>query len=291
MSVVLLILKIVGCILLSLLIFLLLAVVAVIFVPFQYRITAQAKDDIEVDLRLHWLLYLICFRLKTVNGEKEAAIRFLGIKKQIYPANPDRKKRRRKRAVSKDKSAEKRLEEPVFVAQEVSPDFQDESAASSEDAQCGEKNAENKNCRPIFSKIRSFGRFFKAIPGKIKNMQMRLSAGWRILTDEANRQTTKLVTGELWYLLVHFRPRKLFADICYCAGNPAYTGKILAVLCMIPFLYQKKVQIVPDFESEQPYVRGMLKAKGHVRSFHLVRSGLYIWRDKNIKQLIRKIRQ
>ncbi len=288
MSIVLLILKIVGCILLILLTLLLLLAFAVVFVPVRYHIAAKSDENVEMDFRLHWLCCLIYFRLESVNGENRAAIRFLGIKKQIYPVKEKKKKQKKN---PDDEAVNKQaLEEPMFTAQEIKPDYQEKSTDFTEAEIIQEKTQDNKK-KTAFSKIKRLGKFFKAIPEKIKNARTKLAAGWQILADEANKRTAKLVLKELRYLWSHYRPRKLFADIRYCMGNPAYTGKTLAILSMIPFLFQEKVQIVPDFESEQPYFKGVLKAKGHIRSFHLIHSGLHIWRDKNIKKLIRKMKQ
>ena len=53
------------------------------------------------------------------------------------------------------------------------------------------------------------------------------------------------------YLLRHFGPRKLKADLTFATGDPARTGQLLGVICIFPVIYRNEVSIVPDFETER----------------------------------------
>ena len=127
--------------------------------------------------------------------------------------------------------------------------------------------------KQIFRKIRSF---FQTLSAKVRSVYSNFSKWKGIFTDEANRASVRLFYSEIKYLAFHYKPRRLKADIRYGLGDPALTGKSLAVLSMIPFLYKKKVQIVPDFETEKFFVEGNLDAGGYIRIFHLIRSGLHM---------------
>ena len=80
-------------------------------------------------------------------------------------------------------------------------------------------------------------------------------------------------------------------DISFATGDPALTGEVTGALSLIPLFYQKRVHVYPDFTSDEFYIRGNLMVKGHMALFHLLRSGIHILRDKNIKRLWYKIRK
>lgn len=308
MSVILLILKIIGIVLLALLGLLALFLCAVIFYPLGYRITGNFEEEIELHARLHWLFYLFCFRFQIVQEEKRAVLYILGIPKQIYPAVEKQEKRhKRKRRSSQSTDHDKETydwemeadggEESALRTLQMTS-IETENAASSETDFPQEEVAPSEKIslwkrfyqkiKQIFCKIRGF---FQTLPDKIRSAYSNFSKWKVIFTDEANRASVRMLWGEIKYLAFHYRFRKVKADIRYGLGDPALTGKSLAVLSMIPFLYKKKVQIVPDFETEEFFVKGNLDVRGHIRIFHLIRSGLHIWKDDNCKKFIRKLRQ
>ncbi|MBR5317213.1 MAG: DUF2953 domain-containing protein, partial [Lachnospiraceae bacterium] len=75
------------------------------------------------------------------------------------------------------------------------------------------------------------------------------------LTDEHNKSVVRKVLIEIGYLLRHFRFRKMETDIIFSTGDPAVTGQVLGVLCMLPLFYQYQFYIVPDFETESFYIK------------------------------------
>ena len=59
MSVILLILKIIGWILLTLFLLLLVVVFLVLFVPVRYRAEGSVEESVWIQGKVHWLLYLL----------------------------------------------------------------------------------------------------------------------------------------------------------------------------------------------------------------------------------------
>lgn len=248
-----------------------------------------------------------------VQDEQRAVLYIFGIPKQLYPVVEKKEKHRRKKNREDDSEETDDAEADVSAGeQELSPTMQitsisgEEPEVPPEDTVLPDRKAAFKQSRTDFQDKTSFfghflkkikhtfrkiRHFFRVLPDKFKAVYSNL-AEWRgILTDEANKASVKLIWGEIKYLAFHYKPRRLKADICYGLGDPALTGKSLAILSMIPFLYRKKVQIVPDFETEKLFVKGNLDARGHIRIFHLIRSGLHIWKDDNSRKFIRKLRQ
>ena len=111
------------------------------------------------------------------------------------------------------------------------------------------------------------------------------------ITDDRNREAVSHLWQELWYLVSHLKPNYIESDISFSAGDPALTGKITGAVSLLPVLYRYDAQVYPDFLSEEAYIRGRLKMKGHMALFHFVRSLIRLIRDENIRKLYDKIRK
>ncbi len=103
------------------------------------------------------------------------------------------------------------------------------------------------------------------------------------LTDEHNRSVVKKIFSELGYLLKHFKFRKIQTDLVFSAGDPAATGQILGILCMLPVLYRYEFNIVPDFETEEMYIKGSFLAAGKIRLIHVLITALRLILDKEVR--------
>ncbi len=92
MSVVIIVLKIIGGVLLFLLGFLLLALCLVFFVPVRYRVLAKLLEGQEAQLRVQvsWLLHLVTFFFVQEEGESRSSIRIFGIR--LKPKKEKKKK-------------------------------------------------------------------------------------------------------------------------------------------------------------------------------------------------------
>lgn len=95
---------------------------------------------------------------------------------------------------------------------------------------------------------------------------------------------------ELLYLLRHFRFRYIRAEVIFSLADPAVTGQALGVLCMMPFLYGRDVNITPDFEADRMYAEGEAEAAGRMRGVHFLVSLLRLLRRREVRSLIRRLR-
>lgn len=289
MSVLILILKIIGCLLLVLLGLILVLFLAVMFWPVGYRITGRIENEIDLNAKMHWLCYIISFRFVMENGDQIAVLRIFGFPIQIYPVVEKKPKKRKKRKKKQPKE-EKDAAEDSLPMEEVPGSKADgnETEADGHKKQDAEDftqaDAAEEN---LFDKIKTA---VTSLSEKIKGIFSRITDIKTQLWDENNRKILNLILKEIKNLLLHYHPRKIKADIHYATGDPAWTGELLGILSMIPFLYQKKVQIAPDFLSETPYFKGSFDVRGRIRMIHLIRSGLHIWKDKNVKTIIKKRR-
>ena len=104
-----------------------------------------------------------------------------------------------------------------------------------------------------------------------------------------NQHVVKKTLGELKYLLKHFGIRKIASDLTFSLADPALTGQILGLLCIIPVLYTGDVHIYPDFEAEQLYIKGTFSVKGRVRIIRLLIVAVRMILDKEVRTVLKKI--
>lgn len=111
------------------------------------------------------------------------------------------------------------------------------------------------------------------------------------LADEGNHRALSHGLSEVIYILRHYGPRRVEADVIYSLGDPANTGYVTAALSVCPFVYGKRCDIVPDFTSEKLYAKGRVDVRGHVRLVHCGMSGVRLIIDRDIRAVIKKIRR
>lgn len=108
-------------------------------------------------------------------------------------------------------------------------------------------------------------------------------------TDESNRHVVRHLWKELCFLLRHYMPKKLKADITFSLADPAATGGVLGIISLLPFLYRYPCSIAPDFTSEKLYVQGELMLKGRVTVCIFLVSFMRLMLDKEVRQIVRRL--
>ena len=83
--------------------------------------------------------------------------------------------------------------------------------------------------------------------------------------------------------------RKIHTELTFALADPALTGQVLGILCMMPFLYQYDFHIFPDFESESYYIRGSYDMKGRIQLIFLLITFIRIVADKDLRCFLKKI--
>ena len=136
-----------------------------------------------------------------------------------------------------------------------------------------------KNIKKFFMSIRKKLTGFKEFVVKVKE----------IVTDTKNQYAVRRLWEELLYLLKHFGFRKIHTELTFALADPAFTGQVLGVLCMMPFLYQYDFHIFPDFESESFYIRGSYDVKGRIQLIFLLVTAIRLLADKDIRSFLKKL--
>ena len=109
------------------------------------------------------------------------------------------------------------------------------------------------------------------------------------LADEHNKSVVRKIFAELGYLVRHFKFRKIDTNIVFSTGDPATTGQVLGVLCVLPLFYQYRFGIEPDFEAESFYIKGTFCVIGKVRLIHILIMALRLILDKEVRLVVKKI--
>ncbi len=277
MSVIIFILKLIGIILLVLLGLILLLVLLVLFVPVRYQVYGQIEDGTTIHAKLHWFLHLLSFQADYQDEEFISCLRIFGIRRNM----------RRESALAEDEwedetdaaAAERATTESAEAAVHTGCDDKSESP---EETHSGEKQNTQR-------KVRGMSARWRRIKEAILQLAKKLSSLKEIVTDEANQTVLLATLAELKYLLKHFKFRKLVTDLQFSAGDPAATGQALGILSMLPILYQYQVSIIPDFESEACYVKGVFEIKGRMRVVHFVAAFARLWKKKEVRIFVKKL--
>ena len=292
-TVLLTILKIIGIVLLVILGIMLFLLAVLLFVPVRYSVKGTVDNNITAEGKISWLCsifrYDFTFQEQDLNGEV-----------RIFGFRPKKKER-----VSEEELEEEAVPEVKDGVEEVVSDLV--SAAGEEDksektpikpeqdqevdSHKGKQNrkSSDKNSRPsgknifmrMWDKIKSF---MKKIKNFFIGIQKRLISFKEFVVKVKER-----LWEELLYLLKHFGFRKIHTELTFALADPALTGQVLGILCMMPFLYQYDFHIFPDFESESYYIRGSYGVKGRIQIIFLLVTAIRLLADKEIRSFLKKL--
>lgn len=297
------VLKIIGIILLALFGLLLLAVGLILFVPIRYRIFGESEEDAVVHVRVTWLLHLISWRADYQNKDFSSAFRILG----IHPKDKDGVKERFAVSEDEEDSEGAFADEQEQTADRAESDIEviTDKESGKERGSKAEQESEIRSRAKLgqdSERARKEGIFFK-LKNKALEIKQRLVHGWKLLgqvkdrasmgqaliSDETNRLVAGMVLRELKYLLRHFKFRRIDTDLRFSLGDPAATGQALGVLAVMPFVYQYRFQVYPDFESEDVYLKGTYSIQGRARGVHILVALVRLLRQGEFRSVVGRL--
>lgn len=275
LGILLMILKVIGLFFLGVLGLLLALFVLVLLLPVPYHVWVSG-DTADPDQ--------LAYRIK-----------IFGI--QLLPKK-ERRRRKAKHGLSKKQTPEEALlsagEQPENLTRQLTDDSgqtgERESTVSQQttneqpktESRQDENNNKQKQKRQKAGKKdakNSSGKDVRAIWDRVRSE----------LSDESNHRAIRHVFSEIRYLLSHFGPRRVRADVSFSLGDPANTGYATALLSVCPFSYGRDTRILPDFEIQELYLRGWLDVRGHVRMIHVLITGIRLLFDKDIRNVLKKV--
>ena len=292
LSVLFIILKIIGIVLLAIVILLLLLFFCILFVPARYRIMGSYEETFVCKAKITWLLHFIVVK---INVEKETvtSIRILGIPLSVFL------RKKKEPAVEKQKTYKTAGEEQNINKSAV----EKQNINKPQPAANGDKETDT-SCKPekttffkkIKLKIQKIIDLFNSIINKIKQFftdikekKDRIKRYLSILKSDAAKASFLLCKKKLFKMLKHFIPRKMHANITYGLSDPADTGYILALYSMLPEAFGKKVVLYPDFN--QAVFKCDFRMKGLIRMWTLLHQILSVIVDKNCKNFYKTLKK
>ena len=292
LSVLFIILKIIGIVLLAIVLLLLLLFFCILFVPARYRITGSYEETFVCKAKITWLLHFIVVK---INVEKETvtSIRILGIPLSVFL------RKKKEPAVEKQKTNKPAVEKQNINKSAV----EKQNINKPQPAANGDKETDT-SCKPekttffkkIKLKIQKIIDLFNSIINQIKlfftdikEKKDRIKRYLSILKSDAAKASFLLCKKKLFKMLKHFIPRKMHVNITYGLSDPADTGYILALYSMLPEAFGKKVVLYPDFN--QAVFKCDFRMKGLIRMWTLLHQILSVIVDKNCKNFYKTLKK
>ena len=298
------ILAVIGIVLLVLLALLILTVLAVLFVPIRYRASGEKEADrIEGVAAVSFLYPFLSFKWQRAGNENRWALRLLGIKlkssrkadkgKVAEPEKTDKGKVAEPEKTDKGKAEEtaqaakpEKAAEPVKEEkQPATPSVQ--NAEAEDAARQAEETGTQETDRGSSEKKARFT--ISGLCDKMEKIRDNVEYYKERLTAEENRLFLKRTKERIFAVLKSIKPKVLTARVVCGTGSPDTTGYVCAVYGMLYPVIEDRISFTADFENK--VLDGELSVKGKVRVATLVRHGIKILLDKQLKVFLKEMKR
>lgn len=276
MSVLLLILKIIGIILLVILALFVLLIVGILFVPYAYRVKGSFHGKPDLTASIYGLGHLVGIgMILTENGVK-IYLRICGIRKFLQSGNKENKTGNTDQYEENMGEGQKTDPETGNYENLPMPEMQKIKAFWQKIVKIPEK------FKRVIARIRDFFHTIKSALGNVKKTIRKVKC---LLTNESHKSAfTKLKTS-VWQLLKILMPYRLKLNLEYSTGSPDTTAQLLGILTMFPIGYQNRWNVHPDFTADNAYAEAEFDVKGRILGFSLLKLILGLVLDKDCRKL------
>ena len=276
MSVLLLILKIIGIILLVILALFVLLIVGILFVPYAYRVKGSFHEKPDLTASIYGLGHLVGIgMILTENGAK-IYLRICGIRKFLQSGNKENKTGNTDQYEENMGEGQKTDPETGNYENLPMPEMQKIKAFWQKIVKIPEK------FKRVIVRIRDFFHTIKSALGNVKKTICKVKC---LLTNESHKSAfTKLKTS-VWQLLKILMPYRLKLNLEYSTGSPDTTAQLLGILTMFPIGYQNRWNVHPDFTADNAYAEAEFDVKGRILGFSLLKLILGLVLDKDCRKL------
>lgn len=276
MSVLLLILKIIGIILLVILALFVLLIVGILFVPYAYRVKGSFHGKPDLTASIYGLGHLVGIgMILTENGAK-IYLRICGIRKFLQSGNKENKTGNTDQYEENMGEGQKTDPETGNYENLPMPEMQKIKAFWQKIVKIPEK------FKRVIARIRDFFHTIKSAFGNVKKTIRKVKC---LLTNESYKSAfTKLKTS-VWQLLKILMPYRLKLNLEYSTGSPDTTAQLLGILTMFPIGYQNRWNVHPDFTADNAYAEAEFDVKGRILGFSLLKLILGLVLDKDCRKL------
>lgn len=292
-------------------------VLLILFCPVRYRMWGSKArggwEHARCTARVSWLLGLVSFRICYQDGKEKHSLKLAGI--SLF----GKKKKRRKKKPETDqaqsvtvpkqpvsKQADEKPAMPTQADEKLAVSMQADSEQT-DTASDNRKVKESSAPKPEKSQSSQREGFFRRIRAKLKTVLQRIRAFFKklknirqtfahimkkakwwmgFLRSEEMKEAFGLIKEQCTGLLKHIFPTRISGNAAFGCEDPAVTGMIIAVLGMSIPLHKNCIQVSPDFENEESFLEGEVNMKGRIYGIVLLRTGIRIYFNKNIKHII-----
>lgn len=298
------ILAVIGIVLLVLLALLILTVLAVLFVPIRYRASGEKEADrIEGVAAVSFLYPFLSFKWQRAGNENRWALRLLGIKLKGSPkvdkgkttepektekgkvAEPEKTDKGKAEETAQAAKPEKAAEPVKEEKQPATPRVQ--NAEAEDAARQAEETGTQKTDWVSSEKKARFT--ISGLCDKMENIRDNVEYYKERLTAEENRLFLKRTKERIFAVLKSIKPKVLTARVVCGTGSPDTTGYVCAVYGMLYPVIEDRISFTADFENK--VLDGELSVKGKVRVVTLVRHGIKILLDKQLKVFLKEMKR
>lgn len=297
MSILLLILKIIGIVLLVLLAFVILFIIGILFVPYAYRVKGSFHGKPDLTASIYGLGHLVGIGVILTESGAKMYLRICGIRKFLRSGNKDNKTgntdqyEERVSENPKPDTHEKPAIQEVGEARETDND--DVSSADAAESLENETDVfpaadvqvSGKFPQKIKSWIAKIKNFFYTLKQAFYHMKQTIRKMKQLLTDESHKRAFAKVKTSVWQLLKILMPRRLKLNLEYSTGSPDTTAQLLGILAMFPIGYQNRWKVHPDFTAENAYADAEFDLKGRILGFSILKLILGLVLDKDCRKL------
>ena len=276
MSVLLLILKIIGIILLVILALFVLLIVGILFVPYAYRVKGSFHGKPDLTASIYGLGHLVGIGMILTGNGAKIYLRICGIRKFLQSGNKENKTGNTDQYEENMGEGQKTDPETGNYENLPMPEMQKIKAFWQKIVKIPEK------FKRVIARIRDFFHTIKSAFGNAKKTIRKVNC---LLTNESYKSAfTKLKTS-VWQLLKILMPYRLKLNLEYSTGSPDTTAQLLGILTMFPIGYQNRWNVHPDFTADNAYAEAEFDVKGRILGFSLLKLILGLVLDKDCRKL------
>lgn len=301
-----LLLKIIGIVLAVIIGIILFAFLLILFVPVRYRIKGEAKlgweDPLYVEIKIRWLLRIVSLSFLYPKAAY-LRVRIFGI--TIFNSSKPRKEKRDRKKEDKsdayfDNKNSENTNESESVAIKEKETLVLEEKKNFDEVKKDDKEEKIEKKLTIFDKIKNVWNKILAILrnikytimafcGKIKKIIDNISYYLEIVQSDVFKAAFQVSRNQIFRIFKNICPQKCDIRLLLGTGDPASTGQILAIYGMVYPWIGNNVIINADFENK--IAEGEFYIKGRVTAIVILISAFRIYRDKNIRHLLKLLKR
>lgn len=308
LSILWIIIKIILIILLCILGILLAGILIVLLVPLRYGAQLSwLEQKANGSVKISWLFRIVMFCMEVKDNQISTKVLLFGrdfkkgrtSRKRSLPENAAAERRTRgeqaekkeKIVPSKEMIPEEEVPEQTKPEQKIPkpPGMAEEDTSSKEDTEThpGVFEKLRKRMDGLKQMLIRIRENIQAIWNKIKSGKMKWDRWMELYHDENNQNSLRLLKKEGIRILRQMAPRTFRVNLHVGLGEPASTGLLLgAAACLMP-IYEDSVRLEPEFE--EAVLEGDMLVKGRIRLGTFVLTAIRLWKDKNLRSLIKRM--